>query len=385
MTAVPRDQSLPVSRQERLPVSQEERLARITWARISEPGDRRAQALVARLGPVEALRAVREGDPRLERWRVRLPNVRAERDLVPTGSRAPRVLVPGDRGWPHALDCLGTAAPFCLWARGEGDPALATSRAAAVVGTRAASGYGEHVAAELGAGLADLAVTVISGAAYGVDGAAHRGVLAAGGCTIAVLASGVDRGYPRGNARLIERIAESGLVIAEVPPGAAPTRWRFLARNRLIAALATVTVVVEAAWRSGALSTAAWAARLARTVAAVPGPVTSPTSTGCHALLRDGAVCVTEAREVLELVSPIGTDLAEPVAPPQADHDGLSPDELRVFDALPLRRAVAVASLCQVAGLPEASVLACLGLLELRGLARRDGAGWLRARGRGVP
>jgi len=253
----------------------------------------------------------------------------------------------------------------------------------AVVGSRAATGYGELLAALIGAGCADHGYTVVSGAAYGVDGAAHRGALSGDGPTLAVLACGVDRSYPRGHERLIERVAAEGLVISEVPPASAPTRWRFVERNRLIAAMSGATVVVEATWRSGALITARWAGELGRPVGAVPGPVTAPTSAGCHRLLRESAaVCVTDAAEAVELAAPIGEFLDR--SPPTPDGDPrLPPDDGRVLDSLPLRRGAGVASLARVAGLDEAAVSAALGRLELQGLAVRESGGWRRRHGRG--
>jgi DNA processing protein len=226
-------------------------------------------------------------------------------------------------------------------------------------------------------------VIVVSGAAYGIDACAHRGALSAGGATVAVLACGVDRPYPRGNEELIERIAAEGAVVSEVPPGSSPTRWRFVTRNRLIAALSGVTVVVEAGWRSGASITAREAGDLGREVAAVPGPVTSATSAGCHRLLREGAVCVTDVGEVLELLGPIRADSVDtdgtrpPVA--AAVHDGLDPLDLRVLDALPLRAAVDVARLGPTAGVDRGTLSAALARLELRGLALRVGSAWRRA------
>ena len=158
--------------------------------------------------------------------------------------------------------------------------------------------------------------TVVSGAAIGIDGAAHRGALAVDGATVAVLACGVDRVYPAAHATLLERIAATGLVVSEYPPGSVPARHRFLVRNRLIAALGAGTVVVEAALRSGAQRTAADTEALGRLVMAVPGPVTSGPSAGCHQLIRDGALLVTSADDVLEAVGRLGVDLApEPDLP----------------------------------------------------------------------
>ena len=286
----------------------DERLARAAWSRVAEPGDEQAYAFVAEHGPGPAMAALLAGQVDVARWRVRLPALDPARELRAVERLGGRLVIPSDPQWPRVLDDLGPARPFCLWARGPLDLRAVSGSAVAIVGCRAATSYGEHVAAELGSGCAEHGVTVVSGAAYGIDGAAHRGALSATGPTVAVLACGVDRAYPKGHEQLISRITQVGAVITEAPPGSAPTRWRFLERNRLIAALAEATVVVEAAWRSGALGTANRALGLNRTVCAVPGPVTSPASTGCHALIRDGAVCVTEAAEIFELLGPIGAD-----------------------------------------------------------------------------
>lgn len=360
----------------------DEVLARATWSRLAEPGDRVAGALVAELGAVAALDLLRHRpgvatDRRLaaalDRWAVRLPGLDLRRELRVLGRLGGTLLVPDDPRWPTALADLGPAAPHCLWVRGEADLARLLTRSVAVVGARAATDYGVHVTATIAAGLAE-SVTVVSGGAYGVDAAAHRGALAAGGPTVAFLAGGVDRPYPAGNLRLLEHVERGGALVSEVPPGSVPSRSRFLQRNRLIAT-AGATVVTEAAWRSGALNTAGHAAELLRPVGAVPGPVTSAASAGCHRLLRDGrAVCVTDAAEVLELVGP-PSDPAEPavVAAPQ---DGLDPTQRLALDALPVRRAAPVDSLARAAGLSVAETLAALGTLELRGLAERDGETW---------
>jgi DNA processing protein len=355
----------------------DERLARIAWCRLAEPNDNEAQLLIERHGAVEALAQVlADRGPR--RWQARRPGLDPERDLDAVHRLGGRLLIPGDDEWPALIQELAAEAPFCLWVRGPLNLATAVGRSAAVVGSRAATAYGERVAAELADGCAGRGITVVSGAAYGVDGVAHRAALAAGGPTIAVLANGVERAYPSGHAQLIARIAESGLVISENPPGSAPTRWRFIERNRLIAALARTTVVVEAAYRSGALGTAHRAERLSRPVGAVPGPIGSNLSYGCHRLLRDGAVCITSAAEVAELAGRMGEFLPEMLPFPIAAHDGLAPADLRVFDALPLRRPALLPYLVTTAGLDLEAVLAALGRLELRGLARREGSGWRR-------
>lgn len=368
----------------------DERLARAAWTRLAEPGDLVAGAAIAVLGAGEVLRHVLEAQPlpatlpddagvcfsaaqlqaALERWVARRAELAPQRDVATVERLGGRLVVPGDAEWPRGVDELGVAAPPALWVLGALPIGATTARSLAVVGSRASTSYGEHMAGDLAAGLADRNITVVSGAAFGIDAAAHKGALAGGGPTVAVLACGVDRYYPRAHEGLLRRIAAEGLVIAEVAPGSKPMRGRFLQRNRLIAALSGATVVVEAAWRSGALSTASHAAGLGRPLGAVPGPVTSATSAGCHRMLRElGATCVTDAAEAAELVQPIGEELPEPPSVPRAEHDDLSPTQLRVLDALPLRSGVGVSRLASVAGLAERDVVASLGSLALAGLA----------------
>jgi len=219
--------------------------------------------------------------------------------------RGIQLICPGEPGWPAGLDDLGAARPYALWARGSGSPAACGRRAVAVVGSRAATAFGTHVAAQFAAGLAGEGWTVVSGAAYGIDGAAHTGALAAGGPTVAVLACGVDHTCPSGHRALVEAIAALGAVVSEYPPGQLPDRRRFLARNRITAALTAGIVVVEAGVRGGTLNTARHARDLRRAVMAVPGPVTSGQSAGCHQLIRDHqAMCVTDAADVIAYLSP---------------------------------------------------------------------------------
>jgi len=312
-------------------------------------------------------------DEALERWRVRVAELDPERDLDRVHRLGGRVVVPGDDEWPVGMQDLGGGAPVCLWVRGvDGSGGLAgmVSRSVAVVGSRACTAYGEQVASTIAAGVAERGFAVVSGAAFGIDAVAHRAALAVGGMTVAFLACGVDRVYPSAHANLLRTITEEGLVVSESPLGGAPTRWRFLERNRLIAAAASATVVVEAAWRSGALSTATRAAGLGRPLGAVPGPVTSAASAGCHRLIRDlAATCVTDADEVAELAGRIGeVDVPQPVVPARP-HDGLDGDDLRVWEALPIRAARPPASIASVAGLAPRQVLGALGRLSLRGLA----------------
>jgi DNA processing protein len=360
----------------------EEVLARVGLSRVIEPGDRAAMELVAGQGAVAAWGWVRSGGGPA-RWRVRLAEADPGRDLEVTERIGARVIVPGDEEWPSRLDDLGANRPLCLWLRGTVRLAAATASSVSVVGCRASSPYGAHVTRRLAAGCAEQGVTIVSGGAYGIDAFAHQAALAVEGTTVAVLACGIDRFYPRGHERLLRDVAAHGAVVTEVPPGGAPMRWRFLERNRLIAALTPLTVVVEAAWRSGALATANRATGLGRQVAAVPGPVTSATSAGCHALLRDGATCVTDAAEVLELLAPLGTvDAGHEDRGLPRDHDGLDECGLRVFDALPVGRAADVDSLSRVAGLDAPAVRAALARLEMSGHATFESGRWRRTPGR---
>jgi DNA processing protein len=260
-------------------------------------------------------------------------------------------------------------------------------RSAAVVGSRAASAYGVRVAVELAAGLADRGWSTVSGAAYGIDSGAHRGSLAAGGVTVAVLACGVDTAYPRGHQGLLDRICQEGVVVAELPLGAHPTRSRFLDRNRLIAALAPGTVIVEAAYRSGAANTARWARRMGRPVLGVPGPVDSPLSAGVHSQIRErGATLVCGAGEVVAELGTLGDALVEASAEggraelmrAQAarPHDGLTVLDLRVLDALGLGSWAGLELVAGRSGLARAQVRAALGRLVEHGLAVREDQRW---------
>lgn len=364
-------------------------LARVAWSRLAEPGDPRAAALVAAVGPSDALRAVVErgvpaaGDPTrsdstawMAKYVPRLADLDPARDLAAVHRLGGRVVGPQDDEWPAGLDDL-EVPPLCVWVVGPARLQPLRDRSVALVGARAATTYGEHVARELGYGLVERGFAVVSGLAYGIDAAAHRGALAADGASVAVVAGGVDRTYPRGNESLMRRLSEDGAVVSEVPPGSAPSRSRFLQRNRLIAALATGTVVVEAAWRSGSLSTARAADALGRPVGAVPGPTTSMTSAGCHALVRSGAaVLVTDAADVVDLVGRLGDDAVHEHVSPRTDVDDLDPVTLQVLDALPVRSGRSATALSRRAGLDEATVLSCLGRLDLLGLAEREGTGW---------
>lgn len=361
------------------------------WAylsRVVEPPCVELTALVARVGPVEAAERVRRG--RVDEKLARHTEARREidcavEDLELLARRGGRLLTPADDEWPAlafaAFRGAAVAAkphggpPMVLWALGPAGLDDIAQRAAAVVGTRAATSYGEHVAADLAVGLAERDVAVVSGGAYGIDGAAHRAALSVDGHTVAVLAGGLDIPYPAGHSALLHRIATNGLLVSEYPPGVRPARHRFLTRNRLVAALAGAAVVVEAGLRSGAANTAAWARALGRVVGAVPGPVTSSASSGCHALLRAGAEVITRAEDVVELVGRIG-ELASEQAHPASPLDGLSEDERRVYEALPGRGAVTVDEIAVAAAVDPARILASLAMLELAGLVERNDGRW---------
>ncbi|WP_328319887.1 DNA-processing protein DprA [Streptomyces sp. NBC_00388] len=370
----------------------EERLARAALTRVMEPGDEQGGRWLRELGAAELWRRLRtagggEARPlpgvsarRLGGYRLRAAAARPERDLRAADAGGGRFICPGDQEWPAQLDDLADARPIGLWVRGRPHLRIWALRSVAVVGARACTAYGAHMAATLGSGLAELGWVVVSGAAFGVDGAAHRGALAAGGATVAVLACGVDTVYPRGHAEMIGRIAEQGLLISELAPGDHPTPSRFILRNRVIAALTRGTVVVEAEYRSGSLATARSAQRLGRYTMGVPGPVTSGLSAGVHELLRGGGVLVTDAAEVAELVGDIG-DLAPERRGPVLPRDLLGPVAARVLEALPGRGAMEGRDVAREAGTTADEALARLYELHSLGFVERRTEGWQLAPG----
>ena len=362
---------------------EDERLGRVFLSRVVEPGDEVAGRWVREYGVGEVVRRLREGVEALpgvsyKRWdglRARGLRVEPGRDLAVARDAGVRFVCPGDVEWPGQLDDLGDARPIGLWVRGRPSLRMWALRSVAVVGARACTEYGAHMAATLAGGLAERGWVVVSGGAYGVDGAAHRGALGAGGATVAVLACGVDRPYPRGHTQLINRIAEQGLVIGELPPGDHPTPSRFIVRNRVIAALTRGTVVVEAAHRSGSLVTARAAQRLGRHTMGVPGPATSGLSAGVHELLRSDAVLVTDAAEVVELVGDMG-ELAPERRGPVLPRDLLEPAARRVLAALPGRRAARADEVARGAQTTEDDAIARLYELRSLGYVERHGDGW---------
>lgn len=361
-----------------------ERRARAALCRVVEPETRAVVELVQCHGAVEAWERLSTGrvalPARLAGLTARAAECRPDDDLERLERLGGRLVCPGDEEWPQQLDDLWLAdscPPFALWVRGPASLAQRCERSVAVVGSRAATDYGTYVAAELGAGLGTRGWSTISGGAYGIDGAAHRGALAVGAATVVVLASGVDVAYPRGHHGLFERVAEEHLLVSESALGCAPHRARFLVRNRLIAALTRGTVVVEAAVRSGALSTAGRAAALQRPLMAVPGPVTSTLSTGCHAWIRDrGAVLVCDAEQVLEQVGAVGEHLAPEQRGPTRPGDELSDEVRRVLEAVPVRRAAGPARIAVTAGADAAATLSALRTLQRAGYVVAVTDGW---------
>jgi DNA processing protein len=385
----------------------EEKLARAALTYLAEPGDLALGALLGICEPAEVLAAIKAdtlpgigpgcGDTpasraalerALGRWRVRLRGLPGAEDIAGACREGIRLVCPGDAEWPVALDQLDRARPYALWLRGHADLRFACSRSVAMVGSRAATGYGGHVAGEIAADLGERGWVIVSGGAYGIDAAAHRGALAAEAITVAVLACGVDYPYPAGHVDLFTAIAAQGLVISEWPPGRHPARTRFLVRNRVIAALACGTVIVEAGERSGALNTARHTADLGKPLMAVPGPVTSAQSAGCHRIMREwGATCVTRAADVIEMLSPLSIpDALAPgdgLAPPgsrylhsEPSRDDLDADSARVLDAVPARGGAGTSTIAVAAGVDLDTVLRCLGRLAGEGFVRRGDGGW---------
>ncbi|MBR8639422.1 DNA-processing protein DprA [Streptomyces tuirus] len=361
----------------------DELLARVFLTRVIEPGDEVGGRWVRELGVREVARRLSEGGLPLpgvsgKRWQgllARAETARPREDLAVAQHAGVRFVRPGSVEWPGQLDDLGDARPLGLWVRGRAGLRMWALRSVAVVGARACTEYGAHMAATLAAGLAEQGWVVVSGGAYGVDGAAHRGALGAGGATVAVLACGVDRPYPRGHTQLITRIADQGLVIGELPPGDHPTPSRFILRNRVIAALTRGTVVVEAAHRSGSLVTARAAQRLGRHTMGVPGPATSGLSAGVHELLRGEAALVTDAADVIELVGDIG-QLAPDRRGPVLPRDLLEPATRQVLAALPARRAARPDEVARGAQTTQDDAIARLYELRALGYVERHDDGW---------
>jgi DNA processing protein len=412
----------------------DERYARAALTYLAEPSDRVLGALIRAHGAARTLAAIRAGndpddagtlfgDPAaaaagaganlggparlerpvirraMERWRVRLAELPTADDVAAFAGSGIRLVCPGDLEWPGQLADLGDEQPYALWLRGQADLRFSCLRSVSVVGARAATAYGSYVAAEFAASVAARGWAVVSGGAFGVDASAHQGALAADGVTVAVLACGVDVPYPTAHTELLEAIAAQGVIVSEWPPGRHVTRLRFLVRNRVIAALATGTLVVEAGQRSGALSTARHARDLNRRLMAVPGPITSDLSAGCHHIIRDWeGMLVTSAADVVEHLSPIGEPQAlpavasaestpprgqaqrrpasQPLAQPALDRDDLDLESAQVLDAMPARGGMGTTRIGQRAGVTPNTAIRVLGGLASAGFIERCEEGW---------
>lgn len=372
-----------------------ERRARVTLSFLADPGDVVLGAGLRMRSATEIL-ALTTGagsagdialalDPEtdelskaMRKWRRRISLVPPAGRLTAWQESGLRLVIPGDPEFPSQLDDLGDARPLLLWVQGAADLRYACLRSASVVGSRAATNYGIRAGLEIAAGLAERDTTVISGGAFGIDASAHRGALAADGLTVAVLAGGLCYGYPRGHASLFAAINAQGVLVSECPPEQPPTRPGFLIRNRIIAALGAGTVVVEAALRSGALNTARHARELGRPVMAVPGPVTSEQSAGCHELIREyGAMCVTGARDVLEHLRPAAAGTGQgPRRGPALDLDRLDPVARAVLEHVPARGGRGSAGIAVRAGVDLDTAVRELGLLAAAGFVRRCEVGW---------
>jgi DNA processing protein len=354
-----------------------ERLARIALGFV-EPNARLAQA-IHDVGAQEVVHSLRRGlgDPRdVARSSARWRGLDASGLLDRVRNGGGDFLIPGELRWPSSLDDLPAhSRPFGLWVRGAVEPRLALLKSVAMVGSRASTPYGERIALSWSGDLADRGWSVVSGGAFGIDAAAHRGALAVEGVTVAVLACGIDVSYPRAHDSLFASILDSGLLISEVPPGEPPARFRFLERNRLIAALTRGTVVVEASLRSGALSTAARARAMGRLVMGVPGPVTSAASAGVHESLRNGANIVTSVEDVLELIGPLDAsrESRHGAADPRDDLDRVTRE---VLDSFPARQARSLQHVVTLTGCDPVRALGALGRLEAIGLLMRSDGQW---------
>ena len=389
--------------------SPEERRARAIWTAIAQPGEPIVGQVIGHFGVMEALERVKFLADRLpeiddmmirtvfqpvklpasvaqiEGWAMRLRELNLEMEYQLLSRDGGTLVVPGDAAWPVMVDNLGMVAPLALWVRGNPRAlqALAPEGAVALVGARCATHYGTDMAQEIAYELGERGIWVISGGAYGIDAAAHQGALASRGKTISVQAGGLGELYPAMNARLFSQIQQTGAIVSEAPPSQRPAKHLFLTRNRIISALSQVVVVVEAGERSGAMSTANHGAEQGRQVAAVPGPVTSAASIGCHRLIREGAALVTNAEEILELMFPLnavkqnvhggGAAASAPQRnsagqiPAPSLFAGLSSDGVKVIDSLSKTAWKSLEQVARGAGLGTRTVQSELGLMELDG------------------
>lgn len=373
---------------------------RLAWAylsRVVEGPNPDLNITLGKYGPEETADRVRRRDSTLPVRLLRASESRyesdlAQEDLDSAAAHGFRLVTAEDAEWPtesiepfYCSTAPGgeAAAPRSLWIRGGQLPRLLAD-STAVVGTRAATDYGLRMTARFCAGLAKAGMTIVSGGALGIDTAAHRAAVESEGHTVVFMASGAGEWYPTRNQSLFTRIAEQGgAVVSEYPPGTRPARHRFLTRNRLVAGMTSATVIMEAGWRSGARNTIGWANHMNRPIGAVPGPVTSASSTGCHAAIREGgAVLVTCPDDVLALAHGIGQaddeeqlELAWAADPVQK----LSRNELRLYDSVPAQGSASATEIAEEAGTTLALAVHLLGALTEQGLVARDGSRWIRA------
>ena len=354
----------------------DDRLARMGLAAAHDAGDQVLVKLVREQGAGEVWDFIRSG-----RGQTSLAQRAAGVDLDElrrqTEAAQARFLVPGDPEWPAGVadlawgDSVGGygGEPLGLWVLGK----LRLDQmppGVAIIGSRASTAYGEHVASDWSAGVAEKGYVVVSGGAYGIDACAHRGAVAAGGRTLAVMAGGLRQFYPAGNAALIRKIAEVGAVVSEYPPDHPPSRTRFLVRNRLIAALSKVTLIIEGAVRSGAQNTVSWALSIQRPVLAAPGPVTSAMSVTPHRLIRNGeAVLVGCMDDVLAALRPFDSSIPNYRREQPTVLDSLTAEQRQIHEALSARRSLNVDELAALTGQPVYSLMVGLGQLRQAGLA----------------
>lgn len=362
------------------------------WAylmRVAEPPHTGLRDLVEAEGPVAAAAAIRSRKVPagfggvLGVTEVRAGHDLSAQDLDAAAAVGARLVTPDDEEWPgwqlwglRSADTVERGGPpLALWVRGSKSLADEVSAGIAVIGARASTSYGEHVTGRIVGGIVDAGWTVISGGAFGIDGTAHRAALGCGGSTVAVMACGIDVDYPSSHSSLFGAIARDGLIVTEYPPGTTAARHRFLTRNRLVAALSTAVVVVEAGARSGAANTAAWARKLGRPLGAVPGPVTSSMSLGCNRMIADEqAALIVDAQALISLAAPDGQ--GGPNRGPVRRIDELTGDRQRVYEAIPGRGAITVDEIALNAAIDVGRVMAALALLEVDRFVVAVGDGW---------
>ncbi len=376
-----------------------EAFSRAVWSLITEPGDSFAAALLSTLGAktalisevnrishrkyVDLIKSAGFSDDsgerfknfeRLlqdarERWHPRLKLSGVESMLSSARQYKAKIVIPSDKLWPDQLGDLKLGIPHCLWLRGSEKLLASSTRSLSIVGSRMATTYGQWVTTEIVSAASTENLSVISGGAYGIDAVSHRAALAMNMPTIAIMAGGVDRLYPSGNSELLSRVIRDGMLLSEQAPGSNPTKWRFLQRNRLIAALGSATIVVEAGKRSGAINTAHHAVELNRPLGVVPGQISSLSSQGCHNLIRDnqGSIMVS-AQDAIRLV----TGTWEPELFEDLPIGSL---ETRTLDAMS-RNQISEPDIATRAGLTVRELITALGRLQLLGLVAQGDRGW---------